>query len=62
MEKLYEEVCGIVISDHDRMTKACMLSDLYERIGRASDSLDNIIYENLGLSGEDVIDMLIRGN
>ena len=62
MEKLYEEVCAIFSADYGRRRRAEELSELYGRIGSASVTLDNMLYERLGLSCEDLIDMLRKGN
>ncbi len=61
MEKLYEEVCAIFTADYGRKRRAEELSELYERIGNVSVTLDNMLYERLGLSCEDLIDMLRKG-
>lgn len=61
MEKLYEEVCAIFTADYGRKRRMEELSELYERIGSASEALDNMLYERLGLSCEDLIDMLRKG-
>jgi hypothetical protein len=62
MERLYEEVCAIFSADYGRRRRAEELSELYGRIGSASVTLDNMLYERLGLSCEDLIDMLRKGN
>ena len=61
MEKLYEQVCQIFTADYGRKRRAEELSELYNRIGSASVVLDNMLYEQLGLSCEDLIDMLRKG-
>ena len=61
MEKLYEEVCAIFNADYGRKRRAEELSELYKRIGSASVAFDNMLYERLGLSCEDLIDMLRKG-
>ena len=61
MEKLYEEVCSIFIADYGRKRRMEELAQLYQRIGNASVILDNMLYERLGLSCEDLIDMLRKG-
>lgn len=61
MEKLYEQVCAIFTAGYGSRRKAEELSDLYIRTGSASVSLDNMFYDRLGLSCEDLIDMLRKG-
>ena len=61
MEKLYEEICAIFTSTGARRQRAEELSELYGRIGNASVALDNMLYERLGLSCEDLIEMLRKG-
>lgn len=61
MEKLYEQVCAIFTADYGRKRRAEELSEFYERIGSASVALDNMLYERLGLSCEDLIVMLRKG-
>ena len=62
MEKLYEEVCAIFTADYARRRRADELTELYRRIGNASVALDNMLYDRLGLSCEDLIDMLRKEN
>ena len=62
MEKLYEEVCTIFTADYGRKRRAEELSELYASLGDASVTLDNILYERLGLSCEDLIEMLRKGD
>lgn len=62
MEKLYEEICAIFTSTGARRQRAEELSELYGRLGNASVALDNMLYDRLGLSCEDLIDMLHKGD
>ena len=62
MEKLYEKVCAIFTADYGRKRRAEELSELYGRIGGTSVALDNMLYERLGLSCEDLISMLRKGD
>lgn len=62
MEELYETVCGIVMSKHNRLVRAHQLSEFYNGLGSLSVALDNIMYERLGMSCEDVTDMLRQGS
>ena len=61
MEKIYEEVCAIFTADYGRRRRMKELAELYEGLGNASVELDNILYERLGLSCEDLIEMLRKG-
>ena len=58
MEKIYERICAIFIAGYGCGRKAEELADLYERTGSASVALDNMLYDRLGLSCEDLIEML----
>ncbi len=62
LENAYAEFSLIAGSPmcHDRKVEA--LRSLYERMGSFSDELDNMIYRSLGLSADDVIDMLDAGD
>lgn len=62
MEKIYEEVCAIFTADYARRRRADELAELYGRIGSASVALDNMLYDRLGLSCEDLIEMLRNDN
>ena len=61
MEKMYEEVCAIFTADYGRRRRMKELAELYEGLGYASVELDNILFERLGLSCEDLIEMLRKG-
>lgn len=61
MEELYEQVCAIFTAGYGNRRKAEELSDLYECAGSASVALDNMLYDRLGLSCEDLIEMLRKG-
>ena len=61
MEKVYREVYEIFTADYGRKRRMQELLKLYERLGSASVALDNILYERLGLSCEDLMDMLRKG-
>ena len=58
MEKIFEEICAIFTSENPSERKAMELRGLYSRLGRSSVILDNMLYDRLGLSCEDLIDML----
>ncbi len=62
MEKLYEEICTIFTSRDTPRKRMETLNKLYRRIGNASVALDNMLYDHLGLSCDDLIDMLRNGD
>ena len=62
MENIYEQVCGIVMSKKNRLVRAHQLSELHNGLGDMSDAFDNLMYERLGMSCEDIADMLRLGN
>jgi len=59
IECVYEEICCIIISDDSLSAKIKRLENLYESLGTVSDMLDNILYERLGFSCEDIMEVLI---
>ena len=61
MEELYGQICAIFNAGYGNRRKAEELSDLYERAGSTSVALDNMLYDRLGLSCEDLIEMLHKG-
>jgi hypothetical protein len=61
MEKLFEQVYAIFTADYGCKRRAEELSELYKLIGGASMAFDNMLYERLGISCEDLIDMLRKG-
>ncbi len=61
LETAYEDFVSIAGSSWDRRIKEIALKDLYERLEDASDAFDNMIYERLGVSADEVIDMIASG-
>ena len=62
MEKIYEEFGEIFASKTSRHVKAFRLTRLYSRMGTSSKSLDDMLYREIGLSCEDIVMMLRKGN
>ena len=58
-DELYGKVCGIVISDDAPLVRAAALQSFYDGLGRASEMLDDVLYERLGMSCEEVMEVLI---
>ena len=58
-DELYGKVCGIVISDDAPLVRAAALQSLYDGLGKASEMLDDVLYGRLGMSCEDVVEVLI---
>ena len=58
-EELYGKVCCIVVSDDAPLVRAAALQTLYDALGKASEMLDDVLYERLGMSCEDVVEVLI---
>ncbi len=60
LEEAYEEFASIAGGTWDSKVKKVALKDLYGRLGNASYSLDNMIFERLGMSADEAMDMLDR--
>mgnify|MGYP003309118731 FL=1 len=58
-DELYGKVCGIVISEDAPLVRAAALQSFYDGLGRASEMLDDVLYERLGMSCEEVMEVLI---
>ncbi len=57
LETAYEEFGRIVESSWKHEIKLLMLKNLLGELGDDSVGLENMIYERLGMSAEDIIDM-----
>ncbi len=57
LETAYEEFGLIAGSSWKHEIKLMMLRNLFDELGDDSVALDNMIYERLGMSAEEVIDM-----
>lgn len=58
LKQIYEKASDIITSRKGRIAKAAELSELYSRLGRLSTSFDNKLYDELGMSCEDIINKL----
>jgi len=58
VESMYESVCRIVMSGRSPMCQAEEVRELYEGAGTLSERLDNVFYERMGMSCEEVIEAL----
>ena len=58
VETMYEEVGRIVASDCGARRKAKALSDFYDGLAGDAVMLDNVLYERIGMSCEEVIEAL----
>ena len=58
VESMYESVCRIVMSGRSPMCQAEEVRDLYEGAGSLSERLDNMFYERMGMSCEELIEAL----
>lgn len=58
-DELYGKVCDIVVSDDAPLIRASALQTLYDGLGKASEILDDVLYERLGMSCEDMVEVLI---
>ena len=60
VESMYESVCRIVMSGRSPMCQAEEVRDLYEGAGSLSERLDNMFYERMGMSCEELIEAIQR--
>ena len=58
VESMYEAVCTIVASSGGARRKVRELRSFYESLGDDSFLLDNVLYERMGMSCEDVIEVI----
>lgn len=61
IETAYEEFCSIVTSTLDRESCDVALERMLMRLGDASTELENMIYERLGLSSDEIVDLVMMG-
>lgn len=59
--KSFEEACGIFTLRKGRHIRAAKLSELYSSLGESSTDLDNMLYDQFGMSCEDILNLLRRG-
>lgn len=59
IDEVYGNVCRIIMSDDGPSAKVNALECVYESLGTDSFMLDNILYERLGISCDDVMEVLI---
>ncbi len=60
LEKAYEELSSITRSSWSYQVRVVALHDLYDSLGDASVRFDNMVYERLGMSAEEALEMLYR--
>ena len=58
VESMYEEAGRLIASCGGDICMIMKLADYYEGLGEASDLLDNVLYERMGMSCEEVIEAL----
>lgn len=59
LENIYERICGIAAGcNPGNGHQMKELVSIYSRLGKVSDEFDNMLYEHMGVSCEDVILML----
>ena len=59
VESMYEAVCTIVTSNGGARRKVRELRSFYDGLGDGSSALDNVLYERIGMSCEDVIEVIL---
>lgn len=62
LQKVIEEFSDILASGKGRYVKAVRLTKLYSRLGAGTDALDNMLYREIGMSCEEIVDMLRKGD
>ncbi len=58
LEIAYEEFCRVAGSFWKPEIKRLLIKDIYDRLGDDRVSLQNMIYDRLGMSDDEIIDML----
>ncbi len=61
LETAYEDFASIAGSSWNKRIKEIALKDLYDRLGDDSDAFDNMVYDRLGLSAEEALEMFDAG-
>ncbi len=62
LKKIYEEFSDIFTSRKGRYVRAARLSEFHSRLGPRSDTLDNVLYGEIGMSCEEIVRMLRQGD
>ncbi len=62
LEDAYEEFASIAEGEWTPEVKAVLLQDLYRRLGVPSVAFDNMLYERLGMSAEEIMDIFSAGD
>ncbi len=62
LEDAYEDFVSIACGTWDNKVRRVLLKDLYDRLGSESVAFDNLVYERLGMSSEDALDMIEMGD
>ena len=58
LETVYERICGMALCCGSENVSPEDLASLYGSLGRTADAFDNMFYERMGISCEDMISML----
>lgn len=61
-ERMFEELCALMTDEKLRYAHGVDFRGLCERVGASPEKMGNILYERFGMSGEEVLEALIRGN
>ena len=60
MKNAYEEFCGIITAEKDPMILRYEIKEFYKCLGGASVAFENLLYGEMGMSCEDMMQMLLR--
>jgi hypothetical protein len=58
IENAYDGFCLIATSAMDGECRAAAIREMTKRLGSASVELENMIYERMGMSADEIIDMI----
>ena len=58
VESMYEEAGRLIATCSGDVRMIMKLADYHEGLGEAADLLDNVLYERMGMSCEDIIEAL----
>ncbi len=61
LENAYEEFVSIACGTWDNKVKRVLLNDLLDRLKGESVAFENLVYERMGMSTEDILDIIDAG-
>lgn len=62
VERKFEELCALMADEKLRYVRDVEFTGLCEKVGASPERMCNMLYERLGMSGDEVLEALVRGN